>query len=300
MNMRKIFLLFLSVLMIPIIGFSNSKHKAADDIAEQISRPLKPKNGVIALVKGDQVYINIGLKEGVQSRDTFRIVRFGEEIILGGESLGKEETEIGIVEITAPKEKFSIGKLKESKSEPKKNDGVFSGDKKTRIALMRIDTTEKVGNNFLELLQNALSQRHWIKTVEMTQRADIAKELEFNRSGLVDANVTKKFGRMLSADGLLNVKISKLESDIFMVDAKLINTETGVIMSSAKTKFTQVKNCCCEKVSLINELYAKRKIRWTETSKKYKWISAKRCNTVSNKAAEKFIFSCVEDSFCGK
>ena len=77
-------LLFLLIAVAPSIGTSSSKQDAANSIAEQITTPLIPKSGRVALVKGNIIYINLGLEGGVKDGDKFRVIRYGEDIAIGG------------------------------------------------------------------------------------------------------------------------------------------------------------------------------------------------------------------------
>ncbi len=100
--------------------------KAIDKVASKITKDAKdiePATGIsgsgglegkIAKVSDSKIYTNLGSGDGVESGDTFKVLRPGEEIVdpETGESLGSETSEIGTVTITTVKKKFSIAKAK--------------------------------------------------------------------------------------------------------------------------------------------------------------------------------------------
>ena len=68
-----------------------------------------PWEGRIAMIKGDQVYINVGRTSGIKIGDKFGVFRPGEEIVDpdSGMTLGSEATKIGDIEVLSVEEKFS-------------------------------------------------------------------------------------------------------------------------------------------------------------------------------------------------
>jgi len=89
--------------------------KAVVKIVEQAQAiPAAAHSGRVIKVEGDKVWINLGTSSGAKVGDTFTVVRKGEELIDPdtGQSLGAEQENIGVVEITEVRAKYSIAVLK--------------------------------------------------------------------------------------------------------------------------------------------------------------------------------------------
>lgn len=88
---------------------------AIDNAVEFIVSKLKdlPFQGRVIKVKGGEVYISAGERNGATVGDIFTVYSEGEELIDPdtGELLGTEEEEIGAVKIYQVKEKFSKAKI---------------------------------------------------------------------------------------------------------------------------------------------------------------------------------------------
>lgn len=84
--------------------------KAAQKISSDCIENIYPPR--VVNVKGKSVYINMG-GESVKMGATYAIYAVGEDLIdpYTGESLGAEETRIGMLKITAVKPKYSVGEM---------------------------------------------------------------------------------------------------------------------------------------------------------------------------------------------
>jgi len=70
-----------------------------------------PFQGKVLSVKGDQIHLNVGERNGVHSGDRFLVCRPGEIIVDSdsGEVRGSEEKHMGVVRISQINENFSTG-----------------------------------------------------------------------------------------------------------------------------------------------------------------------------------------------
>ena len=88
-----------------------------DKAVAKIASRLKsvPWQGKIIKATPSKVYINAGSEAGVETGQEFTVLSKGEALIDPdtGMNLGSETTEIGTIEVTAVKEKFSIAKVLE-------------------------------------------------------------------------------------------------------------------------------------------------------------------------------------------
>lgn len=84
--------------------------KIADKIAQESIDNIYPPR--VINVKGNHVYINMG-GDSIKTGSTYGIYALGEELLdpYTGESLGEEETRIGLLQITTVKPKYSVGKI---------------------------------------------------------------------------------------------------------------------------------------------------------------------------------------------
>lgn len=71
-----------------------------------------PWEGAVVMVKGDNIYINVGSNVNVQGGEIFTVYEQGEELIdpQTGMSLGSEEEKLGRIEVVTVKDKYSIAK----------------------------------------------------------------------------------------------------------------------------------------------------------------------------------------------
>lgn len=140
-------IMFCAIFVFSSSCFADSKEDAVNAIAKKIAMSIKPKSGKstgeILRVKGDTVYIEFSQNEGVMVGDKFKIIRFGEAIALKGKPSVREEAEIGLLEITGPRDGYFIGKVIESTANPTEGDNVLpSSGGITRVALMEINKGE--------------------------------------------------------------------------------------------------------------------------------------------------------------
>ena len=77
--------------------------------------------------KGGQIWVNLG-KGVVESGDRLLVERKGEELIDPdtGISLGSTDTPVGEIEVTQVEDKFSIGRVIRSSTDPARGDKVIS------------------------------------------------------------------------------------------------------------------------------------------------------------------------------
>lgn len=77
------------------------------------SPEMSAKQGKVIAVKGNEVFINLGERNGVQLGDVFAVKKKGESLIDPdtGEELGAEMTKVGSIKVIEVKEKYSKCKI---------------------------------------------------------------------------------------------------------------------------------------------------------------------------------------------
>ena len=108
-----------------VMGLGTNGLEAINDAVEELIDALIDKDdGVrVAAVLEDTVYLDIGSKGGIRVGDRFQLVHLGTQIRnRHGQIIGREETEVGEIEISETRELMSIGKIVNKAGEIKRGD----------------------------------------------------------------------------------------------------------------------------------------------------------------------------------
>jgi curli biogenesis system outer membrane secretion channel CsgG len=155
-----------------------------------------PWQASIVTVKSDAAYINIGQKDGLETKTVFDVYRPEEELIdpETGLSLGSEETKIGQIELTEVKEKFSVAKIKQGSGFVKGDivrltDGKRKYTPKKRIAVTGFECnvpsgSYDLGSAMSEMLITSLVATNKFIVVERKALDDILKEQSLGKETL--------------------------------------------------------------------------------------------------------------------
>ena len=87
--------------------------------------------------------------------------------------------------------------------------------------------------SIINYLSAALFKTGKFNVIDVSQRENILKELEFSMSGCTDDSCYLEIGKMLSAEGIVTGSIGKVGSR-FLMTAKLLETETGSTISTSE------------------------------------------------------------------
>jgi Ser-tRNA(Ala) deacylase AlaX len=102
---------------------SDKTEKVVKRLASSLSKEIEtlyPLKGKIALVKEQEVLLNIGSDTGVSPRIKFAVLSGKEITGTGGKHLGYDDKEIGMIKITKVQERISHAKIRRHKEPLKK------------------------------------------------------------------------------------------------------------------------------------------------------------------------------------
>ncbi len=92
------------------------------------------------------------------------------------------------------------------------------------------ELSEYLINSLTSRIASAFNEEKLSHKVVSRQSLDrIMKEYEFQMSSLIDENTQSEIGRQLGADLILTGTLS-LEEDIYILNAQLIDVESGVVL----------------------------------------------------------------------
>ncbi|MFH0948801.1 MAG: FlgO family outer membrane protein [Elusimicrobiota bacterium] len=86
---------------------------------------------------------------------------------------------------------------------------------------------ERLTTNFVQNKKITLIERNLLKKV--------LAELNLQSSGAIDEDTTKKLGKVLGADAVVTGTLNDLENEGVEINARIVQTETGKILSAANT-----------------------------------------------------------------
>lgn len=109
-----------------------------------------------------------------------------------------------------------------------------------------------IGFQISEHLSSALTSVEGIKVIERSKIDEIIKEQNFQLQGLTNSETTVEIGALANAKQLLVGSFNKSDSQ-FSIMARIVDTETGVIINSAKVIGAYSDNLA----PLINDLFYK-------------------------------------------
>lgn len=234
--------------------------EAIKSLATQISAKFSAKEGRVAAVNNEDVYINIGFNDRVKEGDKFEIVRHTEDIKdADGNKIGAVEQFIGFIQIEKIRgAKLSIGRLVEKGETVQAGDVVVSVSKKTRVALTPFDGTNlnkiTLSKVLPEMLSVELTMSGEFEVAERAQLDKVLKELEMSRSsGLMEPDSIKEIGKMLGVEGVIVGSLTELEKHV-AISAKLIDAETGLVFSAAQVNLK--KDAAVQEMLKKNDLEA--------------------------------------------
>ena len=90
-------------------------------------------------------------------------------------------------------------------------------------------TDKELGNSAAHFLESKLAKNPYLKLVERSRVSDIIKELEFQRSDLVDKDKAVKIGKILGAALIITGNVDRVGADL-VISARIIDVETGGIL----------------------------------------------------------------------
>ena len=95
------------------------------------------------------------------------------------------------------------------------------------------DSTKGLGDEIAATLTDGLARSMKVRVVERKRLKQILEELKLSASGLVDEQTAIKAGKLLGANALLLGSFLKFKDSV-KINVRLVNTETGEILSTEK------------------------------------------------------------------
>ena len=91
-----------------------------------------------------------------------------------------------------------------------------------------------LGKVFSEVLTTSFVNSEAFKIIEREQIEKVVKEFQLTQSGIIDTSSAKQIGKMVGADAILTGSVIKIGDDL-RVDARIIDVESGIILTAEKT-----------------------------------------------------------------
>lgn len=228
--MRKALLAAL-FLFLPLLSASSEQPRGVEEFTNMDGMALAidayfPKvQGTVRSVQGDRVVISVGRKQGLLPGMLLTLWREGKELRhpVSGAVIGREEQEIGTVEITAVEESSSSGVIRSRTADPTQGDRARITPKKIRLAVIPLRTDRP------ELLQ-ALTDR-----LNDSGRFDILdaekRDAFLSKRTLKDNELVKEMGRSFDLDAAVTVGIYPSDG-AYLVTAKIFYAQEGRLLDT--------------------------------------------------------------------
>jgi TolB-like protein len=227
-------------LMLAIVAPSHATE--LDQAVQRLADTLTIKNEAkVVQVKGDKLYLNIGKGRGVLPGHEFEIVRLGDPIVDGGETIGHEEQTIATVTVFRSMAKLTIAKVGETTEPPRVGDKAYQQRKNIARIVVVAPTYQgaitELGNEIQDKLINTLVYQG-IGVVERSRLEAVLREQKVGYSGLVDLSSAKKVGKLLGADAIILGSIRDASNSV-AVNLRLVDLESGIALAGASTELAK-------------------------------------------------------------
>lgn len=113
-------------------------------------------------------------------------------------------------------------------------------DQKIKIGIVEFQSLNEeakkdiLGKVFSEVLTTSFVNSEAFKIIEREQIEKVVQELQLTQSGIIDTSSAKQIGKMVGADAILTGSVIKFGNDL-RVDARIIDVESGIILTAEKT-----------------------------------------------------------------
>lgn len=213
----------------------NGFGEAAVVLATAVIDYARPQQGVVLDVNGSDVYINLGREKRIREGQLLQVVRPTRELRdpVTGEVIGFVETPVGLLEVTQVRDTFSVGRLLTGGGPVEPGDRVYSSGEALSLAVLPFSllTGESLvqGMIFSERLAALLAGEPSLSVVERVQLDRALAELDFGRSGLVDAATAQELGSFLGVSTLVVGTMAETGSAV-TVTMRLLEVRTGRVL----------------------------------------------------------------------
>ena len=194
--------------------------RSVDELAAEITSYFPKVQGEVKSVQADRLTIALGKKEGLMPGMSLTLWRDGKEILhpVSGIVLGREEEEIGAVEVTVVGDGSSTALVRKKQKDPKPGDRARITPRKISLAVipLRLDRPELV-----KQFEDQLAASGRFSVLESSKTAAFVKERK-----LMDNAMIKAMGSALSVDAVVVLGLYPTEGRL-MAMARIFYAEEG-------------------------------------------------------------------------
>jgi hypothetical protein len=194
--------------------------RSVDELAMEITSYFPKVQGEVKAVQADRLTIALGKKEGLMPGMSLTLWRDGKEILhpVSGIVLGREEEEIGTVEVTVVGDGSSTAMVRKKQKDPKPGDRARITPRKISLAIVPLRTDRP------ELVQQFADQLAASGRFTVLESAKTAAFVKERKS--MDNSMIKAMGSALNVDAVVALGLYPTEGRL-MAMARIFYTEEG-------------------------------------------------------------------------
>ena len=115
------------------------------------------------------------------------------------------------------------------------------------------EVSEAEMRSIINVLSSSLFNTDLFTVIDVSQRDNVLKEMEFSMSGCSDESCMLEIGKMLSAEGIVIGSIGRVGSK-YVLSAKMLETETAKTLSAADGIYQDLDELLEDISSLVSKL----------------------------------------------
>ena len=146
---------------------------------------------------------------------------------------------------------------------------IIIGGEKVKIGILEFQALneearrDNFGRVFTEVLTTSFVKSEAFRIIEREQLHTVLKEIELSQSGIIDTSNAAKVGKMVGANAVVVGSVTKISNEM-RLDARIIDVESGIILTAEKTEGkADVRNLglMAETIvaNLVNRFYKEKK-----------------------------------------
>lgn len=194
--------------------------RSVDELAMEIASYFPKVQGEVKAVQADRLTIALGKKEGLLPGMSLTLWRDGKEILhpVSGIVLGREEEELGTVEVTVVGDGSSTAVVRKKQKDPKPGDRARITPKKISLAVIPLRTDRP---ELVKQLADRLVASGRFSVLESNKTDAFVKERK-----LMDRSMIKVMGSALNVDAIVVLGLYPTEGRL-MAMARIFYAEEG-------------------------------------------------------------------------
>ena len=219
---------------------------STDEAAKKIAGVFPLMQGMVVMVDGDRVLVDLGERQGAYEGMELEIYREGEEVKhpISGQILGRRDARRGVIRVVEVKEEFSeaVAVSLEKEAKISWGDSVRVSSDRITVALPLIDPGGVRGANVHSITKDlaiALTKTGRFMVVEEPLiRASLDPERSPRPERPLDPATMKTLAEKLRAQALILGKLSYAEKRIFL-GLQVLSTRTGGTLGLASVELKE-------------------------------------------------------------